>query len=104
MRPPILQIFMAMAMQISDIYIYIYVHISSGCYIQNMDIYSGCYIQNIYIYIMEFGNLGTNAANGSIRILTLDIISRIYIYKYPDVGNLGTNVAKGSVRILTYQI
>jgi hypothetical protein len=47
----------------------------------SMDMYSGCYIQNmdIYIYIMDFGNLGTNVANGSIRILTLDITSRIYI-------------------------
>ena len=53
----------------------------SGCYIKNMDIYSGCFIQNmdIYKYIMDFGNLGTNVANGSIRILTLDITSRIYI-------------------------
>ena len=31
------------------------------------------------IYILDFGNLGTNVANGSIRILTLDITSRIYI-------------------------
>ena len=51
----------------------------SGCYIQNMDIYSGCYIQNMDIYILDFSNLGTNVANGSIRILTLDITSRIYI-------------------------
>ena len=58
-------------------------NIYSGCYIQNMDIYSGCYIQKcIYIYIYvyyDFCNLGTNVANGSIRILTLDITSRIYI-------------------------
>jgi hypothetical protein len=35
---------------------------------QNLDIYSGCYIQNIdiYIYIHNFGNFGTNVANGSI--------------------------------------
>ena len=59
-------------------------------------------ISRIWIYIMDFGNLGTNVANGSIRILTLDITSSIYIY--PDFGNLGTNVANGSVRILTYQI
>ena len=45
----------------------------------NMDMYSGCYIQNMDIYIMDFGNLGTNVPNGSIRILTLDITSRIYI-------------------------
>ena len=30
-------------------------------------------------YSVIFGNLGTNVANGSIRILTLDITSRIYI-------------------------
>ena len=37
-----------------------------------MDMYSGCYIHNmdIYIYIMDLGNLGTNVANGSVRILT----------------------------------
>ena len=60
---------------------YIYMHIYSGCYIHITDIYiySGCYIQNMGIYIMDFGNLGTNVANGSIRILTLDITSRIYI-------------------------
>jgi len=47
----------------------------------NMDMYSGCYIHimDIYIYILDLGNLGTNVANGSIRILTLDIASRIYI-------------------------
>ena len=68
----------------------------SGCHIQNMDIY--IYIFRmlypeygyifwilypeygyIYIYILDLGNLGTNVANGSIRILTLDITSRIYI-------------------------
>jgi hypothetical protein len=55
----------------------------SGCYIKNMDIYiyiySGCYIQNMDIFIFDFVNLGTNVANESIRILTLDIPSRIYI-------------------------
>ena len=45
----------------------------------NMDMYSGCYIQNMDVYSLDFGNLGTNVANGSIRILTLDITSRIYI-------------------------
>ena len=35
-----------------------------------------------------FGNLGTNVANGSIRILTF--------------GYLGTNVANGSIRIWTF--
>ena len=56
----------------------------SGCCIQNMDMYSGCYIQNmdIYIYILDLGNLGTNVANGSIRILTWDITSRIYISRF----------------------
>jgi hypothetical protein len=53
----------------------------SGCYLQNLDIYiyiySGRYIQNTDIYILDFGNLGTNVANASIRILTLDITSRI---------------------------
>ena len=38
-----------------------------------MDMYSGCYIQNMDIYILDFGSLGTNVANGSIRILTLDL-------------------------------
>ena len=33
----------------------------------------------IYIYILALGNSGTNVANGSIRILTLDMTSRIYI-------------------------
>ena len=33
-----------------------------------------------YGYILDFGNLGTNVANGPVRILTLDITSRIYIY------------------------
>ena len=33
-----------------------------------MDMYSGCYIQNMDIYILDFGNLGTNVANGSVRI------------------------------------
>ena len=50
----------------------------SGCYIQNMDIYIpeylypyyGYNIQNIY---PDFGNLGTNVANGSVRILTYKI-------------------------------
>ena len=68
-------------------YIYMHIYIYCGCYIHIMDIYiyiySGCYIQNmdiyIYIYILDLGNLGTNVANGSIRILTLDITSRIYI-------------------------
>ena len=36
-------------------------------------------ISRIWIYILDFGNLGTSVANGSIRILTLDITSRIYI-------------------------
>ena len=52
----------------------------SGCYIHIMDIYSGCYIQHMDIYILDFGNLGTNVATGSIRTLTLDIASRIYIH------------------------
>jgi hypothetical protein len=53
---------------------------------------------------MDLGNLGTNVANGSIRILTLDITSSIYIYIYHFFCNLGTTVANGSVRILTYPI
>ena len=52
----------------------------SGCYIQNMDIYIPDVISRIWIYILNFGNLGTNVANVSIRILTLDITSRIYIH------------------------
>ena len=43
--------------------------------------YSGYNIQDIYayIYIPNLCNLGTNVANGSIPILTLDISSRIYM-------------------------
>jgi hypothetical protein len=44
-----------------------------------MDIYILDVISRIWIYIWDFGNLGTNVANGSIRILTLDITSRIHI-------------------------
>jgi hypothetical protein len=69
--------------------IYIYMHIYSGCYIHIMDIYVyifwmlypeyGYIYIYINIYMLGFGKLGTNVANGSIRILTLDIASRIYI-------------------------
>jgi hypothetical protein len=31
---------------------------------------------------LDVGNLGTNVANGSIRILTLDMISRKYISRF----------------------
>jgi hypothetical protein len=54
----------------------------SGCYIHNMDIYIPEYIY-IYIYpyyeyniqniYPDLGNLGTNVANGSVRILTYQI-------------------------------
>ena len=60
-----------------DIYIYIYIYILgviSKMWICILDVMS-----RIWIYILDLGNLGTNVANGSIRILTLDITSRIYI-------------------------
>ena len=62
-------------------YIYIYMHMYSGWYIHIMDIYIYILdvISRIGIYILDLGNLGTNVANGSIRILTLDITSRINI-------------------------
>jgi hypothetical protein len=66
-------------------YVCIYMHMYSGCYIQNMDIYIYIwmlYPEDGYLYMLDLGNLGTNVANGSIRILTLDITSRIYIYIY----------------------
>ena len=44
-----------------------------------MDMYYGCYIQNMDIYIMDFGNLGTNVANGSDRILTYQICVRQFV-------------------------
>jgi hypothetical protein len=50
----------------------------------------------------DLDKVGTNVVNGSARILTLDLTSRIYIY--PDLGNLGTDVANGSVRILTLDL
>jgi hypothetical protein len=53
------------------IYLYVYTHIYSGCYIHIMNIYSD-FISRIWTYILGRGNLGTNVANGSIRILTLD--------------------------------
>jgi hypothetical protein len=34
---------------------------------------------HMYIYMLDFCNLDTNVANGSIRIFTLDLTSRIYI-------------------------
>jgi hypothetical protein len=54
----------------------------SGCYIHNMDIYIYTYIfRSIYIYpyygyniqntYPDFGNSGTNVANGSVRMLTV---------------------------------
>ena len=48
----------------------------------------GTNVANGSVRILTFGNLGTNVANGSIWILTF--------------GNLGTNVANGSIWILAF--